>query len=155
MFYVRDHGEGDAVLSAVNALSACLEAHTAGAPAAGARGSGAEPAACTLVPGLELDQYVFTLVTSVAGGVVAGFASQLPPDGIVRRQWVWLLVFSPLWGILFVSFGLAPVLARLPAGAALPYVLGNTAGFLGAGGLVKLSPMFARRALGGGGGGEE
>ena len=43
-----------------------------------------------------------------------------PPPGIVQRKWVWLLVFSPLWGPLFVNFGLgeqcaaaalAPVLA--------------------------------------------
>lgn len=26
-------------------------------------------------------------------------------QGIVQRRWVWLLLFSPLWGSLFINFG--------------------------------------------------
>lgn len=30
----------------------------------------------------------------------------------MQRQWVWPLLFSPLWGTLFVSFGLGPIFTR-------------------------------------------
>jgi hypothetical protein len=47
--------------------------------------------------------------------------------GVVQRQWVWLLVFSPLWGILFINFGLGPIVSRTDD---LVPVACNTAAFL-------------------------
>jgi hypothetical protein len=54
-----------AVQSAVDVLLSCL---------------GAE-AGCRVVPGLPEDQYFFTLGCSIAGGLVAGFVSKIPPQG--------------------------------------------------------------------------
>lgn len=34
-----------------------------------------------MVPGLPSDQYNLTLGTSILGGIVAGYASRLQPDG--------------------------------------------------------------------------
>ncbi|GLI59244.1 hypothetical protein VaNZ11_001090, partial [Volvox africanus] len=119
MFYVREQGEQAAILASTQVLIGCL----------------GRPDGCTVVPGLPEEQYYFTLVTSVAGGLVAGFVSKLEPQGFVQRRWVWLLIFSPLWASLFINFGLGPVISRtddkLPVignclgfamGAALPYV---------------------------------
>lgn len=47
--------------------------------------------------------------------------------GIVQRRWVWLLLFSPLWGSLFINFGLGPIVSR--TSDLLP-LAGNTAAFL-------------------------
>lgn len=66
-FAVREQGESAAVMNMMDALSGCL-----------ARGG------CAVVPGLSLDHYYFTLVTSLAGGVIAGAASRLEPQG----EWV-------------------------------------------------------------------
>ena len=32
--------------------------------------------------------------------------------GFVRRKFIWPLLFAPLWGTLFISFGLGPILTR-------------------------------------------
>jgi hypothetical protein len=45
------------------------------------------------------------------GGVIVGFA------GIPRKEgqifaWQWVLVLSPLWGILVIAFGIGPVVTR-------------------------------------------
>ena len=58
-FYVRDNGEDGAVRGAINALETCLE-----------RGG------CAGVPGLPREQWILTLVTSILGGVICGFAAQ-------------------------------------------------------------------------------
>ncbi len=34
-----------------------------------------------MVPGIPEEQYYFTLATSVAGGLIAGFVSKLEPQG--------------------------------------------------------------------------
>jgi hypothetical protein len=47
--------------------------------------------------------------------------------GIVQRRWVWLLLFSPLWGSLFVNFGLGPIVSRTEDVAP---IAANTAAFL-------------------------
>lgn len=39
------------------------------------------PNGCVVVPGLPEEQYYFTLITSIAGGLVAGFVSKLEPQG--------------------------------------------------------------------------
>lgn len=60
-------GESAAVLNTIEALADCLE----------------RPGGCAVVPGLPSDQYNLTLGTSILGGLVAGYASRLQPDGIV------------------------------------------------------------------------
>ena len=53
------------MLNTADALAECLEK----------RGG------CAVVPGLPEDQYKLTLGTSILGGLVAGYASRLQPDG--------------------------------------------------------------------------
>ena len=33
--------------------------------------------------------------------------------GFVQRRFVWPLLFAPLWGTLFVSFGIGPIVTRV------------------------------------------
>eukprot|EP00877_Chromochloris_zofingiensis_P011521 jgi/Chrzof1/6622/Cz19g03030.t1 len=113
MFYIREEGESAAVENAINAVTTCL----------------GSPKGCAVVPGLPPNQYWFTFAMSVIGGVIAGFVIKLEPQGFVRRRWIWLLLFSPLWGSLFINFGLGPVLTRT---ADVRPVVGNIAAFLGA-----------------------
>jgi len=47
----------------------------------------------------------------VLGGLICGFAAQPRKPG-QAIAWQWALVFSPLWGILFVAFGIGPVVSR-------------------------------------------
>ena len=63
-FYVKDHGEDGAILDSLNAVEICLE-----------RGG------CQVVPGLPLEQWLWTLSTSVLGGLVAGFAAYPRKEG--------------------------------------------------------------------------
>ena len=58
-------GEGAAVEGTLDALTECLQ----------------RPMGCAVVPGLPGNQYQLTLVTSVLGGFVAGYASRLQPEG--------------------------------------------------------------------------
>jgi hypothetical protein len=95
-FFVRDNGETAAVVGAVGALSQCLGA----------------PEGCRVVPGLPEEQQAFTAAFAAAGGLVAGFVSRLPPQGIVSRRFVWLIIFSPLWASLFINFGIGPIVSR-------------------------------------------
>eukprot|EP00879_Flechtneria_rotunda_P020931 GHRR01022039.1.p1 GENE.GHRR01022039.1~~GHRR01022039.1.p1 ORF type:complete len:261 (+),score=76.68 GHRR01022039.1:446-1228(+) len=113
IFTVREQGDAAAVLGAMSAVTECL-----------GRDQG-----CAVVPGLVPEEYYATLACSVAGGLVAGFVSRIEPQGFVQRRWVWLLLFSPLWGSLFVSFGLGPVVSRT---SDLAPIAGNAAAFLGA-----------------------
>jgi hypothetical protein len=53
------------VLNTMDAIVSCLE----------------KPGGCRVVPGLPEDQYAFTLITSIAGGLVFGFCSLIPPQG--------------------------------------------------------------------------
>lgn len=126
MFNVREQGESAAVMGMMGALTGCLE-----------RGG------CFVVPGLTSDHYAFTLAVSVAGGLIAGAASKLEPYGFVQRRWVWVALFAPLWGTLFVNFGIGPVVSRTPD--LLP-LLGNLAGFAAAAAAVGFSPQVARAA---------
>ena len=64
-------GESAAVLSTIDALATCLE----------------RPGGCAVVPGLPADQYNLTLGTSILGGLVAGYASRLQPDGDRLYNW--------------------------------------------------------------------
>lgn len=93
-FYVRDNGEDRAILDAIASLDGCLR-----------------QGGCSVVPGLPQEQWIFTLISSVLGGIICGFAAhpRKPGGGIA---WQWALILSPLWGILFVAFGLGPVVTR-------------------------------------------
>lgn len=93
-FYVRENGEDSAILESVRTLDGCL------------RQDG-----CSVVPGLPQEQWIFTLITSVLGGVICGFAAHPRKPGQVIA-WQWPLILSPLWGILFIAFGIGPVVTR-------------------------------------------
>lgn len=60
------------MLNTVDALATCLE----------------KPGGCAVVPGLPPDQYNLTLGTSILGGLVAGYASRLQPDGDRLCSWL-------------------------------------------------------------------
>ncbi len=108
-YFVRDEGEDQAILQALGAVEGCL-----------AKGG------CGVVPGLPHEQWVFTLITSIAGGIICGFAGRpRKPDQIF--SWQWALIFSPLWAMLFVSFGIGPVVTRTSDWIPLTR---NIAGFL-------------------------
>ena len=94
MYYVRENGEDSAIVDSLAAVKTCL-----------VRGG------CNVVPGLPDEQWNLTLISSVIGGVICGFAGQYrkPGEGFA---WQWALIFSPLWGILFFAFGVAPVVTR-------------------------------------------
>lgn len=57
---------------------------------------------------------------------------------------MWSLLFFPLWGSLFVNFGVGPIVSR--TADKLP-LAGNVAGFIAAAALVQISPLFARSAV--------
>jgi TPM domain len=122
LYYVREHGEDGAILDSLDTVKGCL-----------LKGG------CTVVPGLPQEQWLLTLVSSILGGVICGVAAQPRKEG-QTFAWQWALIFSPLWGILFIAFGVAPVITRTQEW--LPLVR-NVAGF-GIGLLVAyLSPSFA------------
>ena len=108
-YYVKEHGEDGAIIDALNAVEVCLE-----------RGG------CQVVPGLPLEQWLWTLTTSAVGGLIAGFAAYPRKEG-ETVAWAWLLLLSPLWVMLFGVFGIAPVITR--TSDVLPIVR-NGVGFL-------------------------
>ncbi|MEI6358926.1 MAG: TPM domain-containing protein [Synechococcus sp. ELA619] len=93
-YYVREHGEDGAIVDALSAVQGCLE-----------RGG------CQVVPGLPQEQWLLTLCTSLLGGLIVGFAAYPRKEGR-KVEWAWVLLLSPLWGLLFLVFGLGPVLTR-------------------------------------------
>lgn len=93
-FFVREEGEDQAILNSLEAIMGCLRQN-----------------GCRVVPGLPREQWILTLITSVIGGVICGFAAQPRKPGQVFA-WQWALIFSPLWGILFIAFGIGPVVSR-------------------------------------------
>jgi hypothetical protein len=122
-FFVRDNGEDQAILSSIETLKTCLN-----------RGG------CSFVPGLPREQWVLTFVTSIAGGIICGFAGQPRKDGQIFA-WQWALIFSPLWGILFVSFGIGPVVSRTSDWVPL---VRNISGFLIGALVAYLTPILGR-----------
>ncbi|GBG75637.1 hypothetical protein CBR_g20266 [Chara braunii] len=123
LFYVREEGEQRALLQAVDAIRDCLQ-----------REKG-----CRFVPGVTDDLYILTLATSIVGGAVFGFAARIPPSGSIDYPWQWILIFSPLWGILLGSFGILPVVSR--TSDLLP-VIKNLAAFAATGLAMYLTPIF-------------
>ncbi len=109
-FYVRDNGEDGAILASIKAVETCLD-----------RGG------CEVVPGLPKEQWQWTLLTSLLGGVIAGFAAS-PRERNESFSIRWLLLLSPLWIMLFGIFGIAPVITR--TNEILP-LMRNILGFLG------------------------
>ncbi|MGB8700168.1 MAG: TPM domain-containing protein, partial [Thermosynechococcaceae cyanobacterium] len=107
-YFVRDNGEDQSILQSLTAVETCLR-----------RGG------CGVVPGLPQEQWILTLITSVVGGIICGFAARPRKPGQFFA-WKWALIFAPLWGMLFISFGLGPVLVRTSEW--LPIVR-NIAGF--------------------------
>jgi energy-converting hydrogenase Eha subunit A len=94
LFYVREHGENNSIVSSIETVEGCLR-----------------KGGCSVVPGLPREQWILTLITSLVGGVVCGFAA-IPRKGNQLVAWQWALIFSPLWGILFIAFGIGPVVTR-------------------------------------------
>lgn len=121
-FFVRDNGEDGSILGALESLQICLR-----------------QGGCSVVPGLPREQWLLTLITSVIGGIICGFAAH-PRKAGEAFSWQWALIFSPLWGMLFIAFGIGPVVSRTSDW--LPLVR-NISGF-SIGALVAfLSPLFA------------
>jgi energy-converting hydrogenase Eha subunit A len=122
-FYVRENGEDQAILSALNSVKTCIR-----------------QGGCQVVPGLPQEQWILTLITSIVGGVVCGFAAHPRKPGEVF-SWQWALIFSPLWGILFIAFGIGPVVTRTADWLPL---FRNVTGFLIGALVAYLSPTFNR-----------
>lgn len=93
-YFVRDNGEDQSILQSLDSIKVCLR-----------------QGGCNVVPGLPREQWLFTLMTSIVGGIICGFAGH-PRKPSQAFSWQWALIFSPLWGILFISFGIAPVITR-------------------------------------------
>jgi hypothetical protein len=123
-YYVRDHGEDGAITDALDAVAICLD-----------RGG------CQVVPGLPQEQWLLTLVTSMIGGLVVGFAAY-PRKPEHKVEWAWVLLLSPLWVILFGVFGLGPVVTR--TSDLLP-VARNVLGFAGA---IAVAYLIAQNTVG-------
>ncbi|MFN5854497.1 MAG: TPM domain-containing protein [Pseudanabaenaceae cyanobacterium] len=122
-FYVRDQGHDQSILAAIDAIETCLEQD-----------------GCRVVPGLPQEQWILTLLTSLVGGFVFGFAGHPRKEGEIFA-WKWALVFTPLWGMLFISFGIGPVISRTAEW--LPIVR-NVAGFIGGAVIAYLIPSPSR-----------
>lgn len=94
MYYVRDNGENVAIGQSLETVKDCLR-----------------KGGCRVVPGLPKEQWILTLVTSIVGGIIFGLAA-IPRKENQVFAWQWVLIISPLWGILFLSFGIGPVVTR-------------------------------------------
>jgi hypothetical protein len=124
MYYVRENGENEAIVQSLETVKGCLVAE----------------GGCSVVPGLPREQWILTLISSIVGGVICGFASVPRKEGS-GFAWQWMLIMSPLWGILFISFGLGPVLIRTSDW--LP-VVRNVMGFALGAILAYFSPILSR-----------
>ncbi|MEA5597206.1 TPM domain-containing protein [Rivularia sp. UHCC 0363] len=123
LYFVREKGEDQAIIEALQTVEGCLR-----------------QGGCNVVPGLPREQWILTFITSVIGGVICGFAAQ-PRDEKQIIAWQWALIFSPLWGILFIAFGIGPVVTRTSDW--LPLVR-NISGFLIGALVAYLSPFINR-----------
>ncbi len=121
MFYVEENGENNAIAQSVDTVKGCL-----------AKGG------CNVVPGLPQEQWILTLITSVVGGAVFGFAARPRKDNQIFA-WQWALLLSPLWGILFIAFGIGPVVTRTADWLPL---LRNILGFMLGALVAYLTPIF-------------
>jgi hypothetical protein len=122
-FFVREQGQDQAILASLDAITTCLEQN-----------------GCNVVPGLPQEQWVLTLMTSILGGLIFGFAGQPRREG-EGFAFRWALILTPLWGMLFVAFGIFPVIARTADW--LP-ITRNVAGFIGGAIIAYLIPITKR-----------
>ena len=123
-YYVKDNGEDGAILNAISSVEGCLD-----------------KGGCQVVPGLPKEQWLFTLTTSILGGLVAGFAAFPRKQGDFIA-WPWFFLLSPLWVMLFGVFGIAPVITRTTE--ALPLIR-NSLGFIGS---LITAYLFAQATIG-------
>ncbi|MBV8885782.1 MAG: TPM domain-containing protein [Chroococcidiopsidaceae cyanobacterium CP_BM_RX_35] len=123
LYFVREQGEDQSILQSLASVETCLR-----------------QGGCNVVPGLPREQWILTLISSVVGGIICGFAAHPRRKGQIVA-WQWALIFSPLWGILFFAFGIGPVVTRTSEW--LPLVR-NCAGFLIGVLVAYLSPTFSR-----------
>lgn len=125
MYYVREHGENNSIVEALTTVKGCL-----------ANGG------CLVVPGLPQEQWILTLITSIVGGVIFGLAALPRKPGQVFA-WQWVLIISPLWGILFFAFGMGPVVTRTSEWLPL---FRNVIGFVLGALVAYLSPLINAQA---------
>ena len=64
LYFVREEGEDQAIIQALGSIEGCLR-----------------QGGCRVVPGLPREQWILTLITSVLGGVICGFAGQSRSKG--------------------------------------------------------------------------
>ncbi|KKI99889.1 TPM domain-containing protein [Prochlorothrix hollandica] len=124
LYYVRDNGEDGAILGALRAVETCVRQN-----------------GCSVVPGLPQEQWVLTFVSSILGGIICGLAGYPRKPG-QSFAWQWVLVLSPLWGILFLAFGVGPIVTRTSDWLPLAQ---NAGGFV-VGALVAYLPSQFRNA---------
>lgn len=123
LYFVRDNGENNAIAQSLATVEGCL-----------LKGG------CRVVPGLPQEQWILTLITSCVGGVILGLAvTPRKPNQLVA--WQWGLIISPLWGILFIAFGIGPVITRTTEWLPL---FRNILGFVLGALVAYLTPAFNR-----------
>lgn len=120
LFYVNEQGRGQAIMATVETLDYCFR-----------------EGGCRVVPGLPYEQWILTLVTSIVGGIIFGFAGK-PRQSEEIFNWKWALIFSPLWFMLFGAFGIGPVVTRTSEWLPLAR---NMMGFAAAALAIYLLPM--------------
>lgn len=123
LYFVRENGEDQSIFQTMKTVETCLR-----------------QGGCGVVPGLPREQWILTLISSALGGVICGFAAQPRKEGQIFA-WQWALIFSPLWGILFLAFGIGPVVTRTSEWLPLTR---NVVAFLIGVLVAFLSPIFSR-----------
>ncbi len=123
MYYTRENGENNSIVNALDTVKGCLV-----------------NGGCKVVPGLPREQWILTLITSIVGGLVFGFAA-IPRKEGQTFAWQWVLIMSPLWFILFIAFGIGPVVSRTTD--FLP-LFRNIVGFILGALVAYLSPFFSQ-----------
>ncbi len=121
LYFVRENGENNAIVQALDTVKSCLR-----------------QGGCNVVPGLPREQWILTLITSAVGGVIFGLAAIPRKKGQVFA-WQWALIMSPLWSILFLAFGIGPVITRTSDWLPL---FRNVIGFVLGALVAYLSPYF-------------
>ena len=121
LYFVRENGENNAIVQALDTVKSCLR-----------------QGGCNVVPGLPREQWILTLITSTVGGAILGLAAIPRKKGQVFA-WQWALIMSPLWGILFLAFGIGPVITRTSDWLPL---FRNVIGFVLGALVAYLSPYF-------------
>ncbi|CAG9460312.1 unnamed protein product [Pedinophyceae sp. YPF-701] len=125
IFYIRDNGVAAAVDDTVEALRLCTISSER----------------CIHVPGVDENQYGFTLAFAVIAGIIAGASARIEPQGFVKRKGAFALVFAPLWGPFLVSYGLGPILSRTEDRT---LVIANIAAFFAVAAIVALQDRIGR-----------